>query len=189
MFDTKLRPLALDARRLAFIGRHLRHRGELLFEQGTDAVEFAVDQLDLPGLGEFLGRVTLDLLPELVHAFAQPRLVAGQCDPAKLEQPLLAGDHRGDLGLVHPGDKHGRQRHPFNPVALGLETGFAGIELVQALCHEGEVGARNGVAELDQEISGLDPVAIAHEDLADSAAGRMLHLLLAGLDDHRAMRN
>ena len=42
------------------------------------------------------------------------------------------------------------------------------------------------VVELDEDVAGLDPVAVVHAELADHAAGRVLHLLDVGIDDDGA---
>src|SRR5207302_11473396 len=47
----------------------------------------------------------------------------------------------------------------------------------------------DGLAVTPHVSAGLDAIAVAHPDLADHAAGRMLHLLDVGIDHHRTRRD
>ena len=51
-----------------------------------------------------------------------------------------------------------------------------------------QVGAGLRVIERDHDVAGLDLLALAHIELADDAAGRVLHLLHVGVDDQLALR-
>ena len=52
-----------------------------------------------------------------------------------------------------------------------------------------EVGAGLGVVEPDDDVAGLHLIAVAHLQLGDDAAGRVLHLLDVGVDDELALRD
>ena len=60
---------------------------------------------------------------------------------------------------------------------------------VRLVHHDGEVRLGDGLVEPDHDVARLDAVAVAHAQLADDAAGRMLHLLDVGVDDERARRD
>ena len=74
-------------------------------------------------------------------------------------------------------------------VALAFEPSLAGGKFVETLGDDGEVGARDGVVEAHHDIALLDAVAVAHQQFADDAAGRMLHLLDVRIDDDGAGRD
>ena len=129
-----------------------------------------------------------DLFVELLDPLAQLRLLAGARGAAQLEQLALAVDDRGDVGIAgaRPADPAGNLT-ALGAVALALEARLARVELVEALGDDGQVGARDGVVEAHHDVALLDAVAVAHAQLADDAAGRVLDLLDVGIDDDRAL--
>src|SRR3954451_1441124 len=131
----------------------------------------------------------LDLLLELRDALPELRLLAGPGALAELEQVALTGHRPGELGVAGPGEKLGREDDLADIVALGLEPGEAGLELVQALDHDGEVRLRDGLVEPHHDIARLDLVAVARPQFADDTAGRVLHLLDVRVDDEAARRD
>ena len=117
-------------------------------------------------------------------AFCPSRAVAAQ-----LEQLAFVGECNGDGRVVGAGEQHARERDRFGPVTLGFEPRLARGELVEAFGDDGKVGARDRVVEPHEDIAGLDAIAVVHAELADDAAGRVLHLLDVGIDDDRARRD
>ena len=83
----------------------------------------------------------------------------------------------------------GREVDGLGAVALGLEPRLARRQLVETLGDDGQIGARHGVVEPHDDLARLDAVAVAHAQLADDAAGRVLHLLHVGIDDDGALRD
>ena len=79
-----------------------------------------------------------------------------------------------------------RQLDVGSPVALGFEANLTAEILVELLRHHLEVGAGQGLVQADQKVAGLNPVAVAHLQLAHDAAGGVLHLLDAGVDHELA---
>ena len=57
-------------------------------------------------------------------------------------------------------------------VALGLERALCAPQLVEAFDDDRQVGAGHGIVETHDHVAGLDPVAVAHLEFADHAAGR-----------------
>ena len=92
-------------------------------------------------------------------------------------------------GIVGAGEQHARERDRFGPIAFGFEPRLARGELVEALGDDGQVGARDRIVEPHEDVAGLDAIAVAHTELADDAAGRVLHLLHVRIDDDGALRD
>ncbi len=74
-------------------------------------------------------------------------------------------------------------------VAFGGKPRFARIKFGKALGDDGQIGLRDGLIKLNENLSRLDVVAVMHEQFADHAAGGVLHLLDIGVDDDIARRN
>jgi hypothetical protein len=82
-----------------------------------------------------------------------------------------------DRALSHTNDKLRRKFDGVAAVALGLQAGFPATQLVEALGDDGEVCLEDGIVEPDQEVAGLHLRIVLHQDMADDAAARVLHLL------------
>ena len=63
------------------------------------------------------------------------------------------------------------------------------IQPVEILGDDREVRLGDGVVEPHHDLAGLDQIAIAREQFADDAAGRVLHLLDVGFDHDLARRD
>src|SRR5262249_15478958 len=111
---------------------------------------------------------------------------------AHLELLALAVHRLRHVGVVHALEQARREVDGVGAVALRLLARLAGGALVARLDHDPEIGPGLGVVEGPEDIAGLDVIAVAHTQLADDAAGRVLHLLDVGIDhelpgrDHRA---
>ena len=130
-----------------------------------------------------------NLFVELLDPLAELRLLAGARGAAQFEQLALAIDDRGDVGIVGAGQQIGRELDRVGAVALAFQPRLARVEFVEPLGDDGEIGARDRVVETHHDVALLDAVAVAHAELADDAAGRVLNLLDVGIDDDRARRD
>jgi hypothetical protein len=74
-------------------------------------------------------------------------------------------------------------------IALGEKPGLPGHEFVELGSHHAEGRPGHRVVEPQHDLAIFHLPAFLDEDLADDAAGRMLHLLHVGLDDDRTRRN
>ena len=103
---------------------------------------------------------------------------------ARDEQAGLAVDQardggiRGSAGLEIGGEVQGDVA-----VALRLLAGPFCRKGIEGAQHDVEIGARLRLVEAHQDVAGLDVIALAHPQLADDAADRMLNLLDVALDD------
>ena len=77
----------------------------------------------------------------------------------------------------------------FGVVPLGQQPRFPRHQLVELGAHDAERGLGHGIVEAQHDLPVLDHAALLDEDLADDAAGRMLHLLDVRLDDDGAGRD
>jgi hypothetical protein len=125
----------------------------------------------------------------LLHALLQLILLAEPGLAPQLEQLALAGQRFLDVGIVCRCGELLRRLEGLRAVALGGETRLARVELGKTLGDNGEIGAGHGLVEANENVAGLHPVAVAHPQLADHAAGRVLHLLDVRIDDDRALRD
>ena len=151
------------------------------------AGEFLGDEAELLGFGLLLRDEPGNLLLQLLDALLQLIFLPEPGGAPQVEQLALAIHRVLDVRIIDIVGKLARHRHGVGAVAFGAEAGLARIELVEPLGDDGEIGARHGLVEPDQDIAGLDPVAVVHAYLADDAAGRMLHLLDVGIDDDAAL--
>src|SRR5829696_7070489 len=78
------------------------------------------------------------------------------------------------------------ERDGFGAVALGFETSLAGAQLSQALHQDGEIRLGDGLVEPHHHIARLYAIAVAHAQLADDAAGRVLNFLDVRIDHDEA---
>src|SRR5262245_26204030 len=185
--------LALAVKPCAFAleRREARNRNEILVPQLADAVELALDQPDLPLLGLGLAGEPDHLVLKLGDPFPQLLLLTESGSAPQIEQALLAGNDAGDLGLVLAGEQIFGKIDLVVVVALRFQPGLARGQLVETLGDDRQVGARDRVVEADHDVARLDVVAAADAKLAHDPAGRMLHLLDAGIHhqhprgDHR----
>ncbi len=67
-------------------------------------------------------------------------------------------------------------------IPLRLIPGAAGAQFVEGLAHDVEVRPGLGSVQADEDVPGLDVVALVHEQRADHAADGVLDLLHLGLD-------
>src|SRR6266705_3521146 len=118
-----------------------------------------------------------------------PRALAGAGGPARLEQLLLAGK-RGRNGLLRGAlEQILREGEAVGAIALRAQAALAGGQLVELRAHHAERRARHRIVEPHHNVAFLDDAAFAHQDIADDAAVRMLHLLDVRFDDDRARRD
>ena len=98
-------------------------------------------------------------------------------------------DQAGKLRFVEAAVQGRRKGDLLHSVPLRLEPALARGELVQAFGHHGQIGPRHRLVEADHDVAGPDAVAVAGEDLADDAAGRVLDLLDVAVDHDGAGRD
>ena len=130
-----------------------------------------------------------DLPLELAGAGLELRLLAGQRLGAAFKQRLLAGQHGLHIRVRRPPHKLVRKLDPGQPEPLGLQPRLPRDGAVILLGQNLQIGAGGGLVEADHDVAGRHPVALADQDLADDAAGLVLHLLGVALDHHIAGRN
>jgi hypothetical protein len=98
-------------------------------------------------------------------------------------------DRARDVGVALARQQRRRERDFVRPVAFAREAGLSRVHFGQSLHHDGQVGAHDGFIEPHHDVAGAHPAALAHQQLADNAAGQVLHLLHVGIDDNRAGRD
>jgi hypothetical protein len=177
---------ALEPRLVALKLREAGNGNEILLIEVGDPDELLPDQFELGFLGRLLCRKAADLLVRLGDALAQLRALAGPRSPSGLEQPLLAGERRGDRRVVAPVRQLGRKCDGGGLVALGEQPRFPRHQLVELGPHDTEGRSGHRIVEAQHDLAFLDLAALLGENLADDAAGRMLHLLDARFDDDGA---
>ena len=74
-------------------------------------------------------------------------------------------------------------------VAFGGKTRPARIKLGEALGDDRQIGARHRLVKADKNVARFDVIALAHANLTNDAAGRMLHFLDVGIDDQGTLRD
>ena len=102
----------------------------------------------------------------------------------------LAVDHGLDVGVGRGRVEQGLRKADRSIAALlRLEPRLSRVKPVQTLGDDGKAGAGHRVVEPDQHVAGLHGVTVVDPELADDAAGRVLHLLDVGIDHDRALRD
>src|SRR5581483_5858134 len=125
----------------------------------------------------------------LGDALTQLRALAFARASARLEKLLLAGHGARRAGFIAALGQVVGKRDFIGAVALSFEPGLAREQLVELCLHHAESSARHRIVQPDQNLPFLDGVALVNEDFADDTAGRMLHLLNTGFDNHRSRRD
>ena len=74
-------------------------------------------------------------------------------------------------------------------VTLGGEPRLARIKFGEALGDDRQIGLRHRLIELNKNLARFYVIAVVHKQLADHAAGGVLHLLDIGIDDDVARRD
>ena len=143
----------------------------------------------LLGLGLLLRRVAAHLLAQLHDALAQLLGLALPRSPPQLEQRALAGHDARDVGLVGllraaPAET----RSPRAPSRSASSRALRAVSSSRFLVTIARLARVSGLVEAHQHVAGLDAVAVADLQLADDAAGRVLHLLDVAIDDDLSRR-
>src|SRR6185312_14132516 len=185
----ELATLALEPGAVALKRGQTGNLHEVVFPKLTNALKFLGNQRYLARLRILLGGEALDFVLQLRNTLFQLRFLAKARRTAKLKQLAFVGDGDGGSSLVGAGEQLRRKLDSLRTVALGFEACFACGEFIGSLGNDGEVGAGDRIVELDKNVAGLDAIAILHVELADNAAGRMLHLFHVGIDDDGALRD
>ena len=185
----QLAAFALEPRGFAFERGQPGQLDQVFGIEFVHACELAMDEVNLFGLRGLLCGEPLDFLPELGDLLAQliPLSVARRTTQS--EQLHLARHRRRHFGVVGVARQLCRERDHRGAVAFGRKAGLAGEQLVEALGDDRQVGAGDRVVEPHDHVAGPDAVAVVHLELADHAAGGMLHFLDVGIDDDRALRD
>src|SRR5205807_1244373 len=113
---------------------------------------------------------------------AQLRLLPGPAVDADLEQFGLAQDQTFDVRLADAARQLRRKGELVQSALFGLQPCRACPLRIEILGDDGKARLRDGVVKPHQNVTGLDDIAVARQQLADDAAGRVLHLLHVGLD-------
>ena len=184
-----LRALARQPGKVALQHRQARDLDQALLVELADADQFLLDQRDFLVLGLLLRGEAGDLFVELRDALAQLRFLSGAPKHPDFEQ---LGFARHDVANIGIGGLIGQLWGELDLVEaalFGLQPRRARPQSVQRLDDDGEARLDHGLVETHHDIAGLDDIAVAHPDLADHAAGRVLHLLDVGIDHHRTRRD
>src|SRR6266702_2959056 len=184
-----LRALAVEACAVAFERGQARDLDQVLVIEIAHADKLLLHQRDLLVLGFFLRRETFDLLVELLNALAELRLLPRAAIDADVEQLGFGGEQHLDVGIVATIEQRLRKFDLVEPALLRLKPRRPRLPRVEILGDDGEVGLGDGVVEPHHDVARLDHVAVVGTDLADHAAGRMLHLLDVGFDHDLAGRD
>jgi hypothetical protein len=133
--------------------------------------------------------VGADFLFELADSFPELSLLPDARGAPQFEQLALAVDRARDVGIALARQQRRRKRDFVRPVAFAREASLSRVHFGQSLNHDGQVGAHNRFIESHHDIAGAYPASFAHQQLADDAAGQVLHLLHVGVDDDRPRRD
>src|SRR5262245_18961616 len=182
----RLCTLALEARCLPFKRDQSIDLYQVLVPECPYAFELALDQLDLLNFCLLQCRVSADLLVKLPDALPELRLLAEPGTASQLEQLAFALDGSGGIGLVHAGQPSSREGDLLDLIALASQPGLARGHLVEALGDDSEIGSRDRLVEPQHNLPRANALALAHQQLADDAAGQVLHLLDIGVDHGRS---
>src|SRR5262249_49441222 len=74
-------------------------------------------------------------------------------------------------------------------VAFGLKPGLTRSKFIETLCNDGQVGTRNRVVELDENVTGLHAVAVLDVEFANDPTRGVLDLLYVRIHDDRTLRD
>jgi hypothetical protein len=80
-------------------------------------------------------------------------------------------------------EQHTWERDRFSRITLSFETRLARGELIEALGDYGKVCAGDRIVELDENIAGLDAIAVLNVEFANDAAGRVVDFIYVLIDD------
>ena len=180
-------PCKRAASRSSEVSRFSLH--QILRPQIAHALEFLIDQRHLLGLGVLLSGQAGNLLIQLFDTLLQLIFLPQPCVAPEVEQLALARQRLLHVGVVAPIGEFLRYGDGIGAVALGSETRPARIKLSEAFGDNRQIGARHRLVKANKNVARLDAIAVAHANLADDAAGRMLHLLDVGIDDQGALRD
>ena len=182
---------AFEPRRVALERGQPLDLHKILFPELADAFELLADQLVSRGFGRLLGVWPLISSCSWVMRCRSCAFCPARAVRRELKQFAFVGDcNRRHPARLGAGEQHRAGNvTAFGPVTFGFETRLARGEFVEAFGDDGKVGARDRIVEPYENIAGLDAVAVAHAELANNAAGRMLDLLHVGIDDDRAWRD
>ena len=92
------------------------------------------------------------------------------------EQFAFAVDGSLDGRFICARQQEAREGDVVVGVALAREAGLAGVHLVETLGDDGEIDPRDSVVEPEHDLAAANSRALAHQQLADDAAGEVLHL-------------
>jgi hypothetical protein len=125
----------------------------------------------------------------LRDAFLQLRSLPQPLRPPQIEMFLLAGEQRRHLRVAGARGQEVRKIELSLLFPLGIKPRFPRRQFIQPFGDDGEIRACYRVIQSDQQIAALDACAIAHIELADNAAGRMLNFFHIAVDDKLAACN
>ena len=118
---------------------------------------------------------------QLVDLLQQDVALAGIALLPRREDLLLVGQHRVDQRVAAAGFEVGRELDPIGMGLLGQQPGLAGDQQVALVLQRIAPARRRRAVEADQDLAGLDPIALAHQQVLDDAALEMLHRLVVAL--------
>ena len=157
--------------------------------QIANALEFLIDQRHLLGLGVLLGRQSGDLLVQLFDALLELIFLTEPCLAPQLEKLALARQRFLHVGIVDAIGEFLRHANRLGAITFGGEPRPARVQLSEAFGDDSQIGSGHRLIKANENVAGLDAIALAHAHLADDAAGRVLHFLDIGIDDQRALRD
>ena len=107
----------------------------------------------------------------------------------QLEQLAFSLHDGSDAGFARAREKLIGKDDLLDPIALAGKAGAPRAHFVESFQHDRKVRACDGVVQSQDDVSCAHALTVAHEQLADNPAGRMLDLLHVGIDDHRPRRD
>ncbi len=169
--------------------REAGNADKILAVEMANPDQFPLNEFNLAVLGARLSRKPQNLLIQLCDALPQLRLLTGSPVQSHLKQLGLARHDCGGFRIARVVQQRGRKDDLVRSALFGLQARGARQQTVQALGDDRETRLGYGVVEADDNIAGLDDVAIFRAKLADDAAGRMLNLLHIGIDHDLTRRD
>ncbi len=113
--------------------------------------------------------------------------MAGQRIAPRSKDVGLAVQHLADLTAAGGARQQvGRKGGGLAVVSLGAQPRFGGDIGVELVLHQGERVLPDSVVEADQDLSRLDDIAVAHQNLTNDAALEVLHRLARSVHHHGA---
>jgi hypothetical protein len=179
----RLREFALQSRRFPRQNREPGDLDKISLEEAPYADQFALDQLDLLGLGLLQGGVAAEFVVELSDTLTELGFLAPARRTPQLEQFSFAVQRGGKFRRWRIFQKFLGNDDVLGAIALAGKPGFPGPHLIEALGDDGEARPQDGLVQPYQRVAETDAVTLPNQQFADDAPRWVLNLFDVGIHD------